>query len=235
MIVQSDQFDHEKTIEESPDRLLAHQVHRDNSDTEDSPGSPDSPGDSPMDRGNPGYDEEYEHHQQHHFNMMRARRRLLDLFLSHGNSEIRCQTGDQDQMNTTASRSNKSRTETQVQIQQMIYDKIQRSNKRKVEKQIDVYSLDNLKCVATSDKGLPQRVIDSIITNTFYRCNLTTNDPSKLECSICCVEFQDGDQIKILQCLHTHHKACVDQWFIKKSTCPDCKFNMRSINVSQLC
>ena len=123
----------------------------------------------------------------------------------------------------------------QVKVQQMILDNIEKRNQRKAQQKIDVFNLENNAEVRESpDEGLPQRIIDQIITNVFDKESMKLADRSKLECSICCTDFEDGDQIKILQCLHTHHRKCIDEWFKKKSICPDCKFNLRSLNFQQL-
>ncbi len=128
----------------------------------------------------------------------------------------------------------------QLKIQRLLYEKLARKNKHANTDKVDVFrlgtedDLNNPRPIATTDDGLPQRMIDSIITNRFDRSLLRTEDPSKLECSICCTDFKDGEEIKILQCLHTHHKTCIDTWFTKKSVCPDCKFNMRTLNMNQL-
>lgn len=120
-------------------------------------------------------------------------------------------------------------------MQQMILDSIARSNKRKNEAKIDVFSLDtDVSQEPTTETGLPERLISQIITNVFDKPSMITTDRSKLECSICCTDFEDGDEIKILQCLHTHHKRCIDAWLGQRSVCPDCKFNLRSLDVKQL-
>ena len=115
----------------------------------------------------------------------------------------------------------------------MVYHALSMKKKQNSSK-LDVFNLEKEQpTVGTSDEGLPQRLIDSIITNTFDRSSIRNEDRSKLECSICCTDFKDGDKIKYLQCLHTHHKSCIDEWFKKKSVCPDCKFNLRSIDMQQ--
>ena len=235
-----DHYDSDDHIEGSPARLVDQDIEDEEQDDyegedeEEYAGSPESPGSDQIEAQADLDARDYEI-EQHHMDIIRARRSLVDLFMFHGNQQIQFSRDEDDHSNqTTQADRIASAKDKEIKMQQMIYDNIQKRNKRKTVDQLDVYNLDQPKIGMTSDEGLPQRVIDSIITNTFYKCNMLTNDPSKLECSICCVEYKDGDQIKILQCLHTHHKDCVDRWFTKKSTCPDCKFNMRSINVRQL-
>jgi hypothetical protein len=48
-------------------------------------------------------------------------------------------------------------------------------------------------------------------------------------CSVCICEFEDGDELRTLQCGHVYHKECIDQWLSTLSTqCPMCKQDVRS-------
>lgn len=118
--------------------------------------------------------------------------------------------------------------------QEKIMQTIQTSNQKKDT--LDVFNMErqpqkNTNQV-TDDSGLPKRLIDSIVT-TDYVCSRMSKGESGRECPICTVSFEEGDAVKILQCLHTYHKDCVDIWLSKKSTCPDCKFNLRTLDLKQ--
>lgn len=118
--------------------------------------------------------------------------------------------------------------------QEKILQSIQSSSKKKGK--LDVFNIDSTQSrnsgQALDDSGLPKRLIDSIVT-TEYICSRMSKGESRRECPICTVSFEEGDAIKILQCLHTYHKDCVDTWLSKKSTCPDCKFNLRALDLKQ--
>jgi len=43
------------------------------------------------------------------------------------------------------------------------------------------------------------------------------------ECAVCWDVFRQGEEIRILPCLHRYHKACVDMWLVERGTCPMCK------------
>ena len=47
-------------------------------------------------------------------------------------------------------------------------------------------------------------------------------------CSICIVEYKNGDKMKTLPCKHKFHKNCIDKWLGIKSDCPMCKYNLLS-------
>ncbi|MCO5578146.1 hypothetical protein L7F22_031984 [Adiantum nelumboides] len=46
------------------------------------------------------------------------------------------------------------------------------------------------------------------------------------ECCICLSSYDDGVEIRELQCSHHFHCACIDRWLRMNSTCPLCKFNI---------
>ena len=50
------------------------------------------------------------------------------------------------------------------------------------------------------------------------------------ECQICLVDFATGQSVQRLQCLHTFHSHCIAQWLGKKPVCPECRFDLRSID-----
>jgi hypothetical protein len=42
-------------------------------------------------------------------------------------------------------------------------------------------------------------------------------------CSICLAEFVEGDELRMLGCLHVFHSQCIDQWLAISRECPLCK------------
>lgn len=50
----------------------------------------------------------------------------------------------------------------------------------------------------------------------------------KNTCSICLSEYEKGDQIKIIPCVHFFHKHCIDEWMRRSCECPICKTKLES-------
>uniref|UniRef100_A0A9L0RU52 E3 ubiquitin-protein ligase RNF43 n=1 Tax=Equus caballus TaxID=9796 RepID=A0A9L0RU52_HORSE len=45
-------------------------------------------------------------------------------------------------------------------------------------------------------------------------------------CAICLEEFSEGQELRVISCLHEFHRACVDPWLQQHRTCPLCMFNI---------
>ena len=105
------------------------------------------------------------------------------------------------------------------------------------QQRIDIYdpaTIEQMRNRPLSEAGLFEWEIETIMTSKFERSKINTTDKGKLECTVCLLPFKDGDPIKTLQCLHCYHGKCIDDWLAKRSTCPTCNFNMRSIDFDQL-
>ena len=89
-------------------------------------------------------------------------------------------------------------------------------------------------------RGTPDDVIQQLRTETFQ-----TNDVNDIEsandngdddgggggdrsCAICLAEFENGDQLRYLQCQHSFHCECIDQWLRGHRTCPMCRIDVVS-------
>ena len=45
-------------------------------------------------------------------------------------------------------------------------------------------------------------------------------------CSICLAEFAEGEELRMLCCLHVFHRHCVDRWLAISRECPLCKHDL---------
>ncbi|KAM8843489.1 RING finger protein 11-like [Synchiropus splendidus] len=51
------------------------------------------------------------------------------------------------------------------------------------------------------------------------------SDPTDMkvrECVICMMDFEYGDPVRFLPCLHIYHADCIDAWLVRSFTCPSC-------------
>ena len=51
----------------------------------------------------------------------------------------------------------------------------------------------------------------------------STGPTSNNFCSICIVDYRNGDKLRCLPCFHRFHQKCIDEWLIIKNACPLCK------------
>jgi len=65
---------------------------------------------------------------------------------------------------------------------------------------------------------IAQRIglIQHLPTGTFDGCK------KNRECVICMIEFNIGDAIRYLPCMHSYHIDCIDDWLMRSFTCPSC-------------
>lgn len=47
-------------------------------------------------------------------------------------------------------------------------------------------------------------------------------DKRSKECAICMMDFEFGEAVRFLPCLHTYHVDCIDAWLMRSLTCPSC-------------
>jgi hypothetical protein len=46
------------------------------------------------------------------------------------------------------------------------------------------------------------------------------------ECCVCKVNFEAGEQVKELPCVHVFHPECVDRWLQQRNFCPMCRYEL---------
>ncbi|KAA8495598.1 E3 ubiquitin-protein ligase [Porphyridium purpureum] len=73
-------------------------------------------------------------------------------------------------------------------------------------------------------RGPSQEQPDVPVTQNSVRLPQTSDeDEDEPMCAICIDNFEEGDQVRELECSHIYHKACIDPWLYQSSTCPVCK------------
>ncbi|KAH3756294.1 zinc finger protein [Pelomyxa schiedti] len=67
--------------------------------------------------------------------------------------------------------------------------------------------------------GLPREAIEGLPTKTFQAGDKGGEGE---KCVICCEEFEDGEEVRVLPCLHSFHTECVAKWLADHHRCPIC-------------
>ncbi|RCN32895.1 zinc finger, C3HC4 type [Ancylostoma caninum] len=60
------------------------------------------------------------------------------------------------------------------------------------------------------------------------------SDMKGSECAICMIDFEPGERVRFLPCMHSFHQTCVDDWLMRSFTCPSCLEPVDSTILSSL-
>lgn len=63
-------------------------------------------------------------------------------------------------------------------------------------------------------------------SNSSSNTNSASGDPESDKCTICLSGYANGDNMRMLPCMHNYHALCIDEWLSRHSTCPICKQNI---------
>jgi len=70
---------------------------------------------------------------------------------------------------------------------------------------------------------LEKEALDDLPVVTYDSEAFKNVDAESKRCPICFDDYEDGQELRYLWCLHRFHKNCVDQWLGNHTTCPVCK------------
>jgi hypothetical protein len=69
-------------------------------------------------------------------------------------------------------------------------------------------------------RGASNEQIDQLPTRNYVEGSMPSE---QAKCGICLAEYENGDQLRSLACLHSFHKDCVDKWLTINKICPVCR------------
>ncbi|XP_027917794.1 uncharacterized protein LOC114176820 isoform X1 [Vigna unguiculata] len=68
----------------------------------------------------------------------------------------------------------------------------------------------------------PNDVVDSLPVKLYEKLHKHQDDGA--QCYICLVEYEDGDNMRVLPCHHEFHRTCIDKWLKQiQRVCPLCR------------
>ena len=74
--------------------------------------------------------------------------------------------------------------------------------------------------------GLSEEEIQNIATTYITKQHVEDKDT----CTICCIDYDEGEVVNKLQCNHLYHKECITTWLRSNGTCPNCRKNLNTDN-----
>ncbi|KAL4499065.1 hypothetical protein ABPG72_016967 [Tetrahymena utriculariae] len=77
----------------------------------------------------------------------------------------------------------------------------------------------------SNDGGLNEQQLKDFPIHKFQKRAGMSQD--LLSCPVCLCEFEEGEEVKILDCCHSYHSQCIDEWLKKNTHCPVCKKDMK--------
>ncbi|VFQ63177.1 unnamed protein product [Cuscuta campestris] len=70
----------------------------------------------------------------------------------------------------------------------------------------------------------PNDVVESLPVKAYYNKSDNHKAEETAKCYICLVDYEDGDNLRVLPCRHEFHRACVDKWLKEvHRVCPLCR------------
>lgn len=80
-------------------------------------------------------------------------------------------------------------------------------------------------------EGLPYPQILALPTFRYQKREAQAEDgdgleaaaPDKSLCAVCYTDYEEGEEVRTLPCLHFYHRECIDQWLLHHRLCPICK------------
>ncbi|KXS17705.1 hypothetical protein M427DRAFT_110096 [Gonapodya prolifera JEL478] len=74
-------------------------------------------------------------------------------------------------------------------------------------------------------RGLDGRTLAGLPTKIYRAPWQNVSDDSR--CAVCLEDFQDGEELALLPCLHAYHGVCVRTWLKGNGVCPVCRLEVK--------
>ncbi|EDK31529.2 zinc finger, C3HC4 type (RING finger) protein (macronuclear) [Tetrahymena thermophila SB210] len=117
----------------------------------------------------------------------------------------------QDQNEINLFRNNSNNFENSVQFNQANVESFQDEDEIQCENQEDGGLSKDIECQQNQENQVQQQ----------------QNPIQEEQCSVCLIEFQESDQIRITICDHIFHSECLLQWLKSQENCPNCRKDLQ--------
>ena len=101
---------------------------------------------------------------------------------------------------------------------------IQFRNNRTVMPALEAYVDENGNYVFGLRPGASRAEISTLPVHAYTakQDESASREGTSKKCMICQMDYEVGDQLRTLPCIHKYHAQCIDQWLRHKRTCPVC-------------
>jgi len=74
-------------------------------------------------------------------------------------------------------------------------------------------------------RGVDAAVVDANTTTLVHEVSAAerASGAAQNQCSICLEQFKEGEELRMLPCMHRYHRGCIDRWLARSPACPVCK------------
>lgn len=118
-------------------------------------------------------------------------------------------------------------TQQQQQQQQQRHAFIQRLLEDAYAAQIEA----EIRASAEAQHDMMRQMKISRLPSTEFNAGIASSlqeADKTIECSICMCDYEHGEEVRFLPCLHLYHKKCIDDWLTRTFSCPVCGYDLES-------
>ncbi|UYV81556.1 RNF111 [Cordylochernes scorpioides] len=90
----------------------------------------------------------------------------------------------------------------------------------------DYFNLFEERGLLNFNRGATPTVIERTTFPHKYKKFKRSGDQEEEKCTICLSEFEEGENVRRLPCMHLFHMGCVDQWLGTNKRCPICRVDI---------
>jgi len=74
------------------------------------------------------------------------------------------------------------------------------------------------------EKPLKANVIGALPKSKFKKQESFNDLPADQKaCTVCMTEYEEGEELTTLTCIHRYHSECIEGWFKTQDFCPICR------------